>query len=169
MLAIFFWRWILKDLIELSLKKKKVVVLCSRSPHFHVVAVQWPQGNVKKKKGAKHVHSCCFANVSLLLFCRSRSRRRLRCLISLIFSGLRNSRFSSRETRIVFSRRVARNKMWIQDWVKGAWDDVYSSCLPAVLLCVFTSICKILKRFASYRIHPTGPPFSTSSRKFYWA
>ena len=30
-----------------------------------------------------HVRSCCFANLNLLLFCRSRCRRRRRCLSSL--------------------------------------------------------------------------------------
>ena len=34
-----------------------------------------------------HVQSCCFANLNLLLFCRSRCRRRRRCLSSLVFKG----------------------------------------------------------------------------------
>ena len=32
-----------------------------------------------------HVQSCCFANPNLLLFCRSRLRRRRRCLSSLLY------------------------------------------------------------------------------------
>ena len=37
------------------------------------------------KKSVMHVRSCCFANVNLLLFCRSCSRRRRRCSSSLLF------------------------------------------------------------------------------------
>ena len=48
--------------------------------HFHVVVVQWRQGYVQKS--VLHVQSCCFANLNLLLCCRSRwcRRRRGRCL-----------------------------------------------------------------------------------------
>ena len=49
--------------------------------HFHFVVVQRQQRNVQKS--VMHVQSCCFANLSLLLFCRSRCRRRRRCLSSL--------------------------------------------------------------------------------------
>ena len=42
--------------------------------HFHVVVVQWRQINVQK--GVMRVQSCCFANLNLLLFWRSRCRRR---------------------------------------------------------------------------------------------
>ena len=38
--------------------------------HFHVVVVQRRQRNVQKS--VMHVQSCCFANLNLLLFCRSR-------------------------------------------------------------------------------------------------
>ena len=52
--------------------------------HFHVVVVQWLQGNVQKS--VMHVHwSCCFANLNLLFFCRYRWRRRRLCLSSLCF------------------------------------------------------------------------------------
>ena len=92
MLANLFWVFIVKDCIEVQKKKKKVVVLCSRSPQnvdlgriFPVV--QWRQRNVQKS--VMHVQSCCFANLSLLvlLFCRSCCRyyRRRRCLSSLLF------------------------------------------------------------------------------------
>ena len=50
--------------------------------HFHVVVVQWRLRNVQKS--VMHVQGCCFANLNLLLFCRSRCRRRRRCLSSLI-------------------------------------------------------------------------------------
>ena len=38
-----------------------------------------------------HVQSCCFANLNLFLFCRSRYRRRRRCLHSLLMEGRRGS------------------------------------------------------------------------------
>ena len=44
--------------------------------HFHVVVVQRRQRNVQKK--VMHVQSCCFANLNLSLFCRSRCRQRRR-------------------------------------------------------------------------------------------
>ena len=50
--------------------------------HFHVVVVQRRLRNVQKS--LIHVQTCCFANLNLLLFCRSRCRRRRRCLSSLI-------------------------------------------------------------------------------------
>ena len=51
---------------------------------FHVVVTQRQQRNVQKS--VIHVHSCCFANLTISLFCRSRCRRRRRhrCLTSLI-------------------------------------------------------------------------------------
>ena len=49
---------------------------------FHVVVVQRRQRNVQKS--VMHVQSCCFACVNLLLFCRSRCRRRRRCINSLV-------------------------------------------------------------------------------------
>ena len=50
--------------------------------HFHVVVVQRRLRNVQKS--VMHVQSCCFANINLLLFCRSPCRRRRRCLSSPI-------------------------------------------------------------------------------------
>ena len=50
---------------------------------FHVVVVQRRQRNVQKS--VMHVQSCCFACLNLLLFCRSRCRRRRRCVNSLLF------------------------------------------------------------------------------------
>ena len=48
---------------------------------FQVVFVQRRQRNVQKNM--MHVLSCFFANLVCLLFCRSRCRRRRRCLSSL--------------------------------------------------------------------------------------
>ena len=50
--------------------------------YFHVVVVRWRKRNVQKS--VIHVHSCCFANLNLLLFCRSRWRLHRRCLSSLL-------------------------------------------------------------------------------------
>ena len=49
---------------------------------FHVAVVQRWLKNVQKS--VMHVQSCCFANLNLLLFCRSRCRRRCCCLSSLL-------------------------------------------------------------------------------------
>ena len=58
---------------------------------FHVVFVQRRQRNVQKSM--MHVLSCCFANLVCLLFCRSRCRRRRRCLSSLFKCTERNKTF----------------------------------------------------------------------------
>ena len=49
---------------------------------FLVVVVQRRQRNVQKR--VMHVQSCCFANLTLLLFFRPQCRRRSRCLNCLI-------------------------------------------------------------------------------------
>ena len=51
---------------------------------FHVVVVQWRLRNVQKS--VMHVQSCCFVNLNLFFFCRSRCRRRRRCLSSIMFN-----------------------------------------------------------------------------------
>ena len=68
----------------------KVVVLGFRprqnvklSTRFHVVVEQRRQKNVQKS--VMHVQSWFFACLNLLLFCRSRCRRRRRCVNSLLF------------------------------------------------------------------------------------
>ena len=68
----------------------KVVVLGSRprqnvklSTRFHVVVEQRRQKNVQKS--VMHVQSWFFACLNLLLFCRSRCRRRRRFVNSLLF------------------------------------------------------------------------------------
>ena len=84
----FFWSWLLKDCIEVQEKKKENCCLQFMSSTkreirtFHVVIVQRRQRNVQKR--VMHVQCCCFANLNILLFCRSRSRRSRRCLSSLI-------------------------------------------------------------------------------------
>ena len=54
--------------------------------HFHVVVVQRRLRNVQNK--VMHVQSYCFANLNLFPFCRSRCRRRRRCLSSLIIFNI---------------------------------------------------------------------------------
>ena len=54
--------------------------------HFHVVVVRWRQRSVQKS--VMHVQSCCFADLNLLLFCRSRWRRRCRrCCLSFVLTN----------------------------------------------------------------------------------
>ena len=50
--------------------------------HFHVVVVH--RREQKCSKIVMHVQSCCFANLNLLVFCRSCCRLRRCCLSSLI-------------------------------------------------------------------------------------
>ena len=75
-----FWSWILKECIKVQEKKKKVFCLVFPSStkrefrHLHVMVVQWRQRNVQKS--VMHMQSCCFANLNLLIFCRSLWRRR---------------------------------------------------------------------------------------------
>ena len=54
--------------------------------HFHVVVVQRRLRNVENK--LMHVQSCCFVNLNLLPFCRSRCRCRRRCLSFLIIFNI---------------------------------------------------------------------------------
>ena len=89
MLAIFFFLLEMnsKRLYQSSAKEKESRCLVFTSSteheirHFPVVVVQRRQGNVQKS--VMHVQSCCFANLHLLRFCRSRCRHRRRCLSSL--------------------------------------------------------------------------------------
>ena len=62
---------------------------------FHVVLVQ--------QKSVMHVQSCCFVNLNLLLFCRSRYRRQCRCLSSILIESRRKkaSFFPPRELHSV--------------------------------------------------------------------
>ena len=67
-----------------------IFVLCLQTPDhktdgeirkFLDAVLQRRLRNVQKS--VMHVQSCCFANINLLLYCRSRFRRRRRCLSSL--------------------------------------------------------------------------------------
>ena len=84
-----FLELILKDCIKVQ--EKKVVVLCFRPPakreigHFHVVVVQRRQRHVQKS--VMHVQSCGYANLSLLLFCCFRCRRRILSSLIISFPG----------------------------------------------------------------------------------
>ena len=102
-----FWSWILTDCIKVQEKKRKescCLVFPSSTRreirHFHVVVVQRRQRNVQKS--VMHVSSCCFANLNLLLFRRSRSRHRRRCLSSL----LRSSKYCTWATSLNASLEV---------------------------------------------------------------
>ena len=54
--------------------------------HFHVVIVQRQQRNAKKR--VMYVQSCCFVDLNILSFCRSRCRRRCRCLSPVLLVGI---------------------------------------------------------------------------------
>ena len=56
---------------------------------FRVVVVQRRQRKVQKS--VMHEQSCCFACLNLQLFCRSRCRRRCRCVNSLMYSVVVNT------------------------------------------------------------------------------
>ena len=70
----------IKDCTQVREKGKDNRCLVFMSPtkreirHFHVVVVQRRLRNVQKS--VMHVQSCCFANLNLLLFWRSRCLRR---------------------------------------------------------------------------------------------
>ena len=86
MLAIFFRSWILNCLSSEKEQGNCCLMLTFSIEReirkFHVVFVLWRQRNVQKS--TVHVQSCCFANLNLLLFCRSCCRCRGRCLSSLL-------------------------------------------------------------------------------------
>ena len=85
-----FRSWIQKDRNYVRKTKRKIfTVVFTHSIEraheirkFHVAVVQRRLRNVQK--GVMHVQSVCFANMNHLLFCRSRCRRRMRCLSSLL-------------------------------------------------------------------------------------
>ena len=61
-------------------RKRKKRGRCVEIRYFHVVVVQQRQRNVQKSV----MQSCCFSYLNLMLFCRSRCRRRRRCLSFLL-------------------------------------------------------------------------------------
>ena len=77
-----------KGLYQSSGKEKESVCLVSPSStkrkirHFHVAVVQRRLRNIQKKRDARA--KLLFANLTLLLFCRSRCRRRRGWLSSLV-------------------------------------------------------------------------------------
>ena len=93
MLANVFWVFIVKDCIEVQEKKKKVVVLCSRSPqNVDLGRIFTCQSCSDGKKMYKKAWCTC-----IVVFCQSkpvsiafvrsrcRYRRRRRCFSSLLF------------------------------------------------------------------------------------
>ena len=78
-----------KGLYQSAGKEKESVFSSSTKRefrNFHVVVVQQRQKNVPKKRDAPA--KLFFANLNLLLFCRSRCRRPRLCSSSLIWTGL---------------------------------------------------------------------------------
>ena len=77
----------LKDCIKVQEKKSKVVVSCSR-PQQNVKLLQAVSRGSRATMADKctksvHVQSCCFANLNLLRYCRSRCGRCRHCLSSI--------------------------------------------------------------------------------------
>ena len=100
------WKWIRATSNFIELRKWN---------YFHVVVVQRRQRNVQKS--VMHVQSCCFANLNLLLFCRSRWRRRRRCLSSLLSLPLRGL-FK------VMLHETIRNNDFQRNTVLQCWNNV---------------------------------------------
>ena len=123
----FFWSWILKRLDQ-SLGKEKesrCIVLSSWTKceirQFHVAVVQRRQRNVQKS--VMQVQSCCFANLNLrVLVCRSRCRRRRRCLSFLIV--VKKEREG--EIRDPFSR-LERVERFDYDYINNVCSEFYSN------------------------------------------
>ena len=104
----FIWSLILRDCIKVQEKKKKIVVLCSlprqnvKLRHFHVV--NW------------NVHYKYFANLNLLVFCRSRCPRLRRWLGSEandLSSFLNLSIGNQPPSKIFFSFRFYAILFWL--------------------------------------------------------
>ena len=93
-----FWSRIVTDCLELQGKKKTESSLefafstKRENKHFYVVVVQRRQG--KLQQSVLHVRSCCFANLILLVFSRSRCGRR-HCHLSSLIKTLKTSTPSS--------------------------------------------------------------------------
>ena len=86
----FFLELNSKGLYQSSRKEKESCCLVWPSwtkreiMQFHGVVVQRRLRNVQKS--VMHVQSCCFAYLNLFFFCRSRCRRRRRCLSSIMLN-----------------------------------------------------------------------------------
>ena len=88
---------------------------------FHVAVVQRRQRNVQKS--VMQVQSCCFANLNLrVLVCRSRCRRRRRCLSFLIV--VKKEREG--EIRDPFSR-LERVERFDYDYINNVCSESYSN------------------------------------------
>ena len=76
-----FWVEYKRTVSKFRKKKQNVCVVFTYSMKgareiwkFHVAVMQ------QRLKSVMHVQSCCFSNVNVRIFCRSRCRRRHRCL-----------------------------------------------------------------------------------------
>ena len=81
-----FWGWIWKDHIKVKKKEEEVFMLCSPAPWSECVKLGIVQRRLRNvQKSMMHKKSCCFANINLLLFCRSRCCHCQSCLTSVFF------------------------------------------------------------------------------------
>ena len=121
MLAIFFLEFNLKDCIEVQQKKKKSLSC------VHVRQKTWKQVvsrrscAVRAKKCTKKRAELLFCWINLLLFCRSRWRRRRRYLSSLLFSNvvllIRERERGTRKWKLGTKQRTGNevtDRAWVQ-------------------------------------------------------
>ena len=75
-----FWSWILKDCIKGQFGCRLVFPSSTKREirYFHVLVVQWRQGNVQKS--VRHVQELLFCQSKPIAFCHSRWCRRRPCL-----------------------------------------------------------------------------------------
>ena len=94
--------------------------------HFHVEIAQRRLRNVQKS--VMHVQSCCFASLNLLFFCRSRCRRRRRCLSSLLSHSV-----LQHNTRKIYFEEYVRLDVGLPSIIfsGGGTGDESSSCFLA--------------------------------------
>ena len=94
--------------------------------HFHVEIAQRRLRNVQKS--VMHVRSCCFADLNLLFFCRSRCRRRRRCLSSLLSHSV-----LQHNTRKIYFEEYVRLDVGLPSSIFswGGTGDESSSCFLA--------------------------------------
>ena len=116
-----FWQFFVelnsKRLYQSSGKEKgsRCLVFASSTKReirqFHVEVVRWRQRNVQKS--VVHVQSCCFANLNLLLFCRSRWPRRCRrCCVSFVLTNNQETFLSYKKTKQRFHWRNFEDAAW---------------------------------------------------------
>ena len=167
-----FRSWIQKDRNYVRKTKRKIfTVVFTHSIEraheirkFHVAVVQRRLRNVQK--GVMHVQSVCFANMNHLLFCRSRCRRPMRCLSSLL---LWSRNFATMVTLRHTSPPCRLNKDTLADCCRledaiivDAVAGFFVTTAQISQLCKFNMICFIIM----HRCHSFSPSLVLVSQFF---